>query len=96
MCDDYFSWIEDEQKRTWLEDFYDAIDCCNGWNAFANAKIDTPQMEKALIDINLSILVDHSDESYMWTLKEMHYIALNSIEDWIVSRKPLLNASSHI
>ena len=91
MYDDHFSWIQDEQKRTWLEDFYEAIDCCNAWKAFANAKIDSPEMEKALIDINLSIQVDHSAESYMWTLKELHYIAIYGIESWCDSRKPLLN-----
>jgi len=91
MCnninDDYFSWIQDEQIRTWLEDFYEAIDCCDAWKAFANAKIDSPEMEKVLIDINLMIRVDHSGASYMWTLKELHYIATHGIDAWMVSRK---------
>jgi len=44
-------------------------------------------MEKVLIDINLMIRVDHSGASYMWTLKELHYIATHGIDAWMVSRK---------
>lgn len=86
----YFSWICDEDKRIWLEDFYDAIDICDGWPILKKYKSDSPEMNQILNDINISIQVDHSDESYKWTLNEMVYIAKYGMEKWIDTQNNIL------
>lgn len=87
---DHFSWIKDEQKRTWIEDFYDAIECTYQWNDISNSALNSKEMEIALIDVNMLIDVDHTPESYNWTLREMKYIADYGIEKWIISRQDSL------
>ena len=90
MSDNYFSWIQDEQKIAWLEDFYDALDSCNGWPVLKNYSIDSPEMETIHSSLDMLLQADHDDESYNWTCNEMQYISKKGIKSWINSRKKLL------
>ena len=90
MSTNYFSWIQDEQKRTWLEDFYEALDSCNGWTALKQYSIDSEEMISVHATIDMLLQADHDDESYNWTCSEMQYIAKKGIKSWIKSRKTTL------
>ncbi len=81
--------IKDIERRTWIEDFYNAVEICDGWDELKKDYVNIYDAD-ILKDINLNLEVNYySIQSYDWTLQNIIYIAKFGMKSWLRFRNEM-------